>query len=122
MLVPVVIFLLRAKITTPTTKTVNSCASFSTDAGEVSCEEAKQIALKSYVGQVQMIEKITIDFRRRTASTQKRRVWVFHIKPNDPQILNKDAKGNATQVVESVGVNVDRNTKEVLFAQLAFKK
>lgn len=114
---------------TPTQKPVDPCAQFQfpTDPKEINCEEAKTIAVNKYPGQVLNIEKTTFTYqveRRQNGKREDRKVWIVYIKPYDisllPSIPNPDSK--KIQTATSIGVAVDRDTKEILFLKTSFNK
>jgi len=111
----------------PTAKTVNPCAQFPTDKGEISCEEAKGIALKKYPGQLLSAEKT---IRRIPSGTPPKtqikegKVWIINIRPNDLSIFPPMPKGpnNETQTIDTIGIIIDRATKEIVLIEPVFKK
>lgn len=112
----------------PTSKTVDLCKPFPTDKGEISCEEAKTIALKKYPGQVLDIQKTTLPYqpgKLPEIETEQRKAWLINIKPNDLSSLPSTPKGPNSkdfQTIEAIKVAVDRNTKAILFFEPFFKK
>ena len=112
----------------PTTQTVNLCASFPTDKGEISCEEAKGIALKKYPGQLLSVDKTIRNYESGTppkTQTKEAKVWIINIKPNDQSIfppIPKNTNNIKFSIADTIGVAVDRSTKEVLFFEQVFKK
>lgn len=113
---------------TPTPKIVDLCAPFTTDTGEISCEEAKVIVLTKYPGQLLSVDKTTLPYqpgKLAAAQTEQRKVWLIGVKPNDISSLPSVPKGpnsKELQIIETIKVAVDRSTKNILFFEPFFKK
>lgn len=112
----------------PSPKTADPCTQFLTDKGEISCAEARKIALAKYPGQLLSIDNTTLQYQSGKppkTKTENRKVFVAHIKPNNlkefPQ-LPKSPNSKEMQILETIGVVIDQNTKEILFIQTFFKK
>ena len=133
----VLIFLIKIAFTpnnskngaTPASTTQDSglCSSLPTDKGEISCEEAKGIALKKYPGQLLSIEKTIRNYesgKPPKTQTKEAKVWIINLKPDNQSLFpplpkNTNIKFKTTDAIE---VAVDRNTKEILFFQPFFPK
>lgn len=111
----------------PTSKPIDLCASFSKDKDEISCEDAKTMALEKYPGEALSIDKTTVDYKigkPPAIKTEKRKAWIIHIRPNDLSSLPplpKDSQ-NKVQIIKTIRVVVDRNSKEVLFLQTYYNQ
>jgi len=112
---------------TPIEKTINVCSQFSADQGEISCEEAKGIALKKYPGKLLSVEKTVRNYESGIPpkrQTKEAKVWIIGVKPDDQSIfppVSKDTNNVKAQTIDTIGVIVDRNTKEVLFFEAPLK-
>jgi len=110
------------------TQTAELCASFSTDKGEISCEEAKGIALKKYPGQLLSVEKTIRNYESGNPpkkQTKEAKVWIINLKPDDQSIFPPAPKKQDNvkfQTTDTIGVIVDRSTKAILFFEPVFKK
>jgi len=120
---------LSTKNSSPIPKTVaDLCVSLSTDKGEISCAEAKGIALNKYPGQISTIDKVTLPYqlgKPPKIQTEQRKVWLVNIKPNDLSLIPvppRDTNNKDVKVVETVVVVVDRSSKEILFLEPILKK
>jgi hypothetical protein len=108
-----------ASVPTSSQNVVDPCASFSTDTGEISCKDAKEIALSKYPGSLLGIQKTSLKYspgKPPKIQTEERKVWLIRIKPNDISSLPSPAK-----TLDSIGVAVDRKTKTILFFQMYTK-
>ncbi|GEM_PF-3206212 len=109
-------------------KAANPCFGLSADPGEITCEEARTTAVEKYPGQVLNIEKTTLLYKSGKPpqiKTEDRKVLLVRIKPNDISFLpsipqNTDSK--EAQTIETIGVAIDRSTKEILFIQTFSKE
>jgi hypothetical protein len=59
---------------------VDLCAPFTTDKGEVSCEEAKTIALKELPGSVLAIDRKTMNFAGQNGKSNTYKLWLVTIQ------------------------------------------
>ncbi len=107
---------------TPTPKPIDLCAPFTTNPGEISCEEAKNIILTKYPGQIINISKNTIEYNvNKSQKTEQRKVWLVKIKPNNPSLIpaplinptNKEVKA-----IDAIEIALDINTGDILSIQL----
>ena len=111
-----------------TTENTTSCTSFSTDQGEISCEEAKGIALKKYPGQLLSVDKTIRNYESGTppkTQTKEAKIWIINIRPDDQSIfpsVPKNTESVKFQTTDTIGVAVDRSTKTILFFEPVFKK
>lgn len=78
------------KSSLPIQEPIVSCSSYSTDLGEISCSEAKTIAIKKYPGEITGIGKLTL---------QNRKAWLIQV--------------NASSSSGSARIAIDRETKEI---------
>lgn len=101
-------------------KPTDSCASFPIDKGEISCEEAKQIATKKFPGQVLSIEKTSYrkNFKKQIQTTGDR-IWLVQIKPYDllSSLKSLENKNNLKEV-KTVIMAIDPLTKDILAFKL----
>jgi hypothetical protein len=116
-----------ASILTQTPKIIDLCAPFPTGKGEISCEEAKEIALSKYPGLPLAIDKTIIPYRSGKLpkiQTEERKIWLINIKPNDISLIPVPSSKSKEkgQTLEAIGVAVDRGTREILFFESFFKK
>jgi hypothetical protein len=118
----------RAKniVPAPTAKITDPCASFTTDKEEISCQEAKEIALQKYPGQLLSIDKTTTQYQSGKppkTKIEERKVWIINIKLTNPSIPAPLQDSNKKpQILDNVNVAVDRNTKAILFFETVLKK
>ena len=114
--------------TTATSVNGALCASFSTDQGEISCEEAKGIALKKYPGQLLSVDKTIRNYESGTppkTQTKEAKIWIINIRPDDQSIfpsVPKNTESVKFQTTDTIGVAVDRTTKAILFFEPVFNK
>jgi hypothetical protein len=119
---------LPAETRTKIQKAANPCFGLVADTGEITCDEARTVAVTKYPGQVLNIEKTTLSYQTgkdAKATTEDRKVWLVRIKPNDMPflpVLPQNADSKETQTIETIGAAVDRSTKEILFLQTFFKE
>jgi len=68
------------------------CTKFSTIEGEVSCQEAKEISLLKYPGEILKIDRITLFFpvavKPPTEETEEKDVWILKINLKNPLNLS----------------------------------
>lgn len=119
---------LPAETLTKMQKAANPCLGLSADQGEISCEEARTAAVTKYPGQVLNIEKTTLLYQTGKdpkSAKEDRKVLLVRIKPNDMSFLPslpQNPGSKEIQIIETIGVAVDRSTKEILFLQTFFKE
>jgi len=117
-----------ATVPTPIEKTSDICSQFSTDQGEISCEEAKKIALKKYPGNLLSVEKTIRNYESGTppkTQTKEANVWIITVRPDNQSIFPPPPKNTNNvkfQTTDTIGVVVDRGTKEILFFEPVFPK
>lgn len=87
--IPIAIFLLSknkpkipVKNIAPIQKAVDLCTPFSADKGEISCEEAKTIALKKIPGSVSEIDKKNMDLINPKGISKTYKLWLVTITSN----------------------------------------
>ena len=106
------------------------CAEFSKIEGEISCQEAKEVALESYPGEVIDINKETTSYqygKPPEIKIEQRDVWIVKIHLEKSAFLSSikrvsppSVEGEESQYqfsTEEIGVVVDRYQKEILFLQ-----
>jgi hypothetical protein len=115
-------------VPTPTvTAVINPCPSFTADKGEIACEEAKGIALQKYPGKLISINKVIRNYEAgqgQETQTKEAKVWIFNIRPDDQSIFPptpKPEKNVNFLTTDTIGVVVDRVTKEILFFEPVYK-
>jgi hypothetical protein len=84
---PIINLPIKNIVPTPTPKIVNLCTPFPTDQGEISCEEAKAIALKELPGSVLAIDRKSMNFVGPNGKSNTYKLWLVTIK-SDKLIKN----------------------------------
>lgn len=104
------------------------CSGFQEVGGEISCGDARAIAVKKYPGQVLNIEKTILPYQFGTPpklQIEDKKVWLVNIKPDNPLLIPTPPKkpgSEEMEIIETIGVAVDQGAKEILFFQSFFKK
>ncbi len=112
------------KIIKPGTAVLNEgatdlCAKFSKVPNEITCPEARDIALKNYPGDILNVEKTTTAYQSGKPpeiKTEEKDVWIIKIKLKEPA-LPKPVENGPQYSTGEVGVVVDRNSGEILSLQ-----
>ncbi len=117
-------FIYFQKIIKPGTVVLNEgatdlCAKFSKVSNEITCQEARDIALKNYPGDILNVEKTTTTYqygKPPEIKTEEKDVWIIKIKLKEPA-LPKPVENGPQYSTGEVGVVVDRNSGEILSLQ-----
>lgn len=114
---------------TPTPQQIHKeCFQFPIEKKEVSCEDAINIAFQKYPGQYISVENTIRYYEAETSrkrETKKAKVWIVNVKPYDQSIFPptpKPEKNVKFLATDTIGVVIDRITKEILFWEPVYRK
>lgn len=95
------------------------CAEFPKIEGEISCQEARGIALEKYPGEIIQVDKAAVPYsvgKPPEIKTEDRDVWIIKIKLKEA-VLPLPKEGGPQYSTEEAGVVLDRFQGEILFLQ-----
>ena len=89
-------------------KPIMTCETFELIPGEISCQEAKELVLKEYPGEVYFIERTKTQILIAENQTEEREVWLMKISN-----FSKPISLPGIERVDEMEVAVDRNNGEL---------
>lgn len=94
-------------------KPVITCQSFEPISNEVTCQEAIELALKEYPGEIYFIDRTEVELTGE-GETQSIKYSIWLIKINFKEVVSMPEKLPGMEKVGYVEIGVDRKTKEIL--------
>lgn len=102
---------------------IDPCKNFSKVEGEITCQEAKEVVLEKYQGEIKYVEKSNIPVqigKPPETETIQKDVWLVGIRLEKPNILPSaqiSEQATSSGQTSEIEVAIDRYGKNILFFQ-----